>query len=436
MSTKRNIFFNGIANLLSKTVRIAEQLVLVPFFLSSWGAGYYGEWLTLSIFPSILAFSDLGFGSAAASAFVLAYSGGEYKKAADIYKTGLYIISGTVVLGIVLSLVIMLFAFFTGLLSKSLIEPTDAILALVFMMASKLVHFFSQLYEAFFRAKLRAATATNISTVGGLLGIVVGIIVLFLGYGVVAFALANFIVSAISTAVFCFWGFSIIDNISTASFDKEQAKKICSKGFGFMASPIWQAIYFQGSTFVVRVVIGAEGVAIFNTVRTVCRSVNQIYSIVNASIFPELQYAIGSKQIDKAKKIFVRSIQIVFLLAIIGILFLCIIGQPLYAWWTHNQLTVPNEMWYIFMTGIAFNAIWWTAGTIFRAINQPYRFAVYGLCSACISTLISYILSFYYGLTGAAIGYVALDVIMAVCVLPYALSLLNLSIKNIINYGD
>ena len=53
MSTKRNIFFNGIANLLSKTVRIAEQLVLVPFFLSSWGAGYYGEWLTLSIFPSI-----------------------------------------------------------------------------------------------------------------------------------------------------------------------------------------------------------------------------------------------------------------------------------------------------------------------------------------------------------------------------------------------
>ena len=75
-SVRRNILSNGLANILSKTVRVAEQLLLVPFFLSAWGAAYYGEWLTLTIIPSVLAFAELGVGTSSCNAFVLSYSAG------------------------------------------------------------------------------------------------------------------------------------------------------------------------------------------------------------------------------------------------------------------------------------------------------------------------------------------------------------------------
>lgn len=61
MSIVKGIISNGLANVVQKIVRIADQLLLVPFFLTHWGAAMYGEWLTLTIIPSVLAFSDLGF---------------------------------------------------------------------------------------------------------------------------------------------------------------------------------------------------------------------------------------------------------------------------------------------------------------------------------------------------------------------------------------
>ena len=87
MSVVRGIFNNGIANIAQKIVRILDQLLLVPFFLTAWGAEYYGEWLTLSIVPSVLAFSDLGFGSAVSNGFVLAYAAGNKQQAANLYKS-------------------------------------------------------------------------------------------------------------------------------------------------------------------------------------------------------------------------------------------------------------------------------------------------------------------------------------------------------------
>ena len=70
MSLKKRLVNNGLASILQKGVRVLEELFLVPFFISAWGAAYYGEWLTLTIIPSVIAFSDLGFGTAAANSFV------------------------------------------------------------------------------------------------------------------------------------------------------------------------------------------------------------------------------------------------------------------------------------------------------------------------------------------------------------------------------
>ena len=93
MSLKRRLLNNGLASIFQKGVRVLEQLFLVPFFISAWGAAYYGEWLTLTIIPSIIGFSGLGFGTAAANSFVLNYASGDKKRAANTSVTGMYIIT-------------------------------------------------------------------------------------------------------------------------------------------------------------------------------------------------------------------------------------------------------------------------------------------------------------------------------------------------------
>ena len=43
MSIIKGILSNGLANVVQKLVRIADQLLLVPFFLTYWGAAMYAR---------------------------------------------------------------------------------------------------------------------------------------------------------------------------------------------------------------------------------------------------------------------------------------------------------------------------------------------------------------------------------------------------------
>ena len=168
MSIIRGFISNGLANVVQKIVRIADQLLLVPFFLTHWGAAVYGEWLTLTIIPSVLAFSDLGFGSAVCNSFVLAYAAGDKQKAADLRKSGFWIITLTIILGLLLTVVAMIVGTKMHLFEKSQIQALDAMIAVVCMMVARLLTFYTQLVEGFFRGARKAALGslfgTNVSS--------------------------------------------------------------------------------------------------------------------------------------------------------------------------------------------------------------------------------------------------------------------------------
>jgi O-antigen/teichoic acid export membrane protein len=431
-SLKRNIFKNGVATSFQKLVRVFEQLFLVPFFISAWGAAYYGEWLTLTIIPTMLAFSDFGFGSAAANSFVLKYAAGDRKAAANIYKTGFLIISTTIVLGSLLSLGIMYVLDNFNIFDKSLIDKNNAITAVFILIFAQLIRFYIQLYNAFFIAARKASISINLLTLSSFLKITGGAFILLMGYGIVEFALSQLIVDLF------FLIFYILKAINVLKLHREYKgqveriyiKSILQKGLGYLMSPMWQAIYFQGTTFVVRLVLGAEAVAVFNTVRTLSRSVNQLFSMVVASVAPELQYEIGVGNKDKVHRLFRVSVLTVFIIALVGAVFLFLFGLWFYNFWTNNELVVPKTMWYLFVVGILFNSLWWTAGMVFRAINKPYFLAIVGVISATISVLCSYYLAKPYGLNGVALGSLILDVSMAIVILPFSCRLIGMNIND------
>lgn len=434
-SITKGIISNGLANIIQKSVRILDQLLLVPFFLTSWGAAYYGEWLTLSIIPSVLAFADLGFGSAVSNSFVLAYAAGDKQRAANLNKSGYLAISLSVALGILLTVAILLFGDSLQLFHKSLISAHEAILAVSLMMTARLLGFYNQLVEGYYRSARKAAWGSLLDSGLHVVNILVGLGVLLAGGGIVGYTCSQLIVSVVFTSLYICMGRRLIDLSSfRGRILKEDLKQITVKGLGYLMTPIWQSIYFQGGTFVVRLTLGAESVAVFNTVRTVCRSVNQTYSIINASIYPDLQYEYGRGNMQTVHRLFRIAVLFSMLIGIIGTMVLVFWGFELYEWWTQSVLFTPTNVWWVFMFGILFNAVWWTSVVAYRMTNQPYHFAIMSTVAACISVGCSYFLSLLWGLLGAAVGAVIYDAIMMFYVLPDSCHLLGMKVKDLFGH--
>ena len=153
MSSKlaKGIIGNGLAQITLKVIRVLEQLLLIPFFLSAWGAAYYGEWITLSIIPTVLTFTNLGFGSAVSNSFVLAYTGGDKQKAADINKNGVLVVGGSIVVGAILTTAILLVSSYFHFFENSIIPINEAILAIALLMTGRLISFYHLLIEGYYR---------------------------------------------------------------------------------------------------------------------------------------------------------------------------------------------------------------------------------------------------------------------------------------------
>lgn len=431
----KGIIGNGLAQITLKVIRVLDQLLLVPFFISFWGTSYYGEWLTLSIIPAILGFSDLGVGTAASNSFVLAYVAGDRQQAANIRKTGFFIIFLVVLVGTILTFTFLYITNVFNVFDKTLIPSHEVVKSVLLLMVAKLIYFFNHLTVGYFRSVRKAALAAFMQAGYSVANILTGLCVLLLGGRVVEYAFSQFVVTIIYSISFFLIGNKIINLMGFKGYVlKSDVKHLLKKGFGYMMNPIWNSIFFQGSTLVVRMTLGAESVAAFNTMRTASRSVSQLFNVVNASVFPELQYEYGKGNIQIVHRLFRLSILTSLITGVFGTILLSLFGMDIYNIWTQNSLSVSNEVWNTFVIGVFFNGIWWTSIVAYSVTNKPYHFAVASILTACLSVVVSYYLSLYLDLLGAVLGITLFDLIMMLYILPDSCSLLGMKTKEIFTH--
>jgi len=427
LNNKLNILKNGFASALQKLVRAGEQLLLVPFFVASWGPTYYGEWLTLTAIPTALALSDLGIGTAAANTFVLRYAGGDEEGAKRTAKAGfrflLFICLGLILLSGILCMTPMIQKW----MPHGTISPQDGLIVLCILLVSRALGFYFQLIEAFYRAAGKAALGMQLVSYYSIAKIIGSIAFLVCKGKAVELAVTDLIVTVLFLAVYAKMGFDLLPHFQwrKAIGIGPEFKFLIKKGVAYMISPAWQALFFQGTTLVVRASLGAEAVALFNTVRTLCRSINQLYSIINSAIFPELQIKLGQNDYESARKLYRTGIGVALATSVAGTLMLWLLGPWIYSIWTHGKLVPSQSLWFTFLIGILFNATWWTAVMVYRAANQPEKFAVAGILGSLISIAATWVLTRTIGMTGAAIGNTIMEVVMATYVIRSTARILN-----------
>ena len=436
MAIRKNVFLNGLGQLGNSVVHTVDQLLMVPFFLMKWGAAYYGEWLTLSIIPTVLGYTDLGFATAISNKFVLSYSNDDKQEAANVLKTGIAVITLVILVGCALCILVLLGLQNSDFIARVKIPHHQVAISIMFLMCGRLIAFFSQLFSGIFRAKHKADLAYHFSSVNGILKIVVGLSTLLGGCGIVGFSFGQLVVSILYNFFLGLYSTRLVKDLPQGYRDREIAVSALKIGFGYLLSPVWQCIYIQGTTFAVRLALGPVGVAAFSTVRTVCNSVHTVFVIVCRSISPELQIAYGKKDMQLVRRLFNMSMQIVLILSLLGFVFLVLFGQQLYMWWTHNELQVSYSVWCIFMIGIPMNSLWWTAGSLFGTINKPIMFSLCGFIASLVALYMTFTLSGVWYMEGAAVGYVVMDFLMLPMLLFLAMRELNVGFKEMFQFGN
>lgn len=434
MSIKKRILKNSVASLLDKISKVTEQLLLVPFFILYWGVEYYGDWITLTILPTFFALANLGFGTAAGNTFVLKYASGNKQSAANTIKTGLNVMHLGIIVLLLISLAVLEILDYTDVFSNMSINRFDAKWSVFFMFAAAVSTFYLAIFECFYRVVGKAHVGIFLQAVVTFLKVGVGIFILYAGAKALDYAILIFVVTLIVNMIYILLSIRFLKfkEYKKSIFNKEEAVFLFKKGFGYFLSPLWQAIYYQGTTFVIRIVLGPAGVVLFNTLRTLINSSSQVFNIVVNAIYPEFQLAVGGNDKERSKKLYVLIFILNLIMSICFVLFFSLFGDWFYNWWTHNQLVVPAVVWVIMIIRIVFYAMWFSYSFVFQAYNDPYPLTTAGVVISIVSVVVTWLCSTLWGTVGAAIGILIFDFLMFLVLKKISKKYLVISFKEII----
>ena len=203
--------------------------------------------------------------------------------------------------------------------------------------------------------------------------------------------------------------------------DIETLRELTAPGLAFMALPIGNALSLQGFTIVIGTTLGAAAVVVFSTTRTITRVALQAMGSINLAIWPELSRSVGSGRLGEARAILRRGVQLAVVSSISLVFAIALFGPAIIRWWTRGLIVPPPLLLDILLLVILANSIWYTHSAVLVATNRHMRMAIVYLSGTVAALLVSVPLSSAFGLTGAAVALLAIDVVMVAHVFPAAL---------------
>ena len=426
----------GFSQMVQVFIRVAE----VPLLLSFWGTQLYGEWLMLSAIPSYLSIGDIGFTCAACREMTMRSGAGNRKGTVVVFQS-------TWVLLIVVSITTGLLAFSFVLLAPiadwlgfSIMTSFDVKIALYILVVYVLVGFQGGLINGGFWVMGRYSSSmyfiaiTQALEFGGLA------IAVTLGGGPLQGACGYLFGRLLGTILMwigqCWVNPWLRHGISYVSF--KELRRLTAPAFASIAFPLGHALNIQGIRLVVGLVLGPSALALFVPLRTLSRLVMQPSIIINRLIEPELALAYGAGNIPLFQRLYEKSCQF----ALWGSFLACFLVTPGAFWifqeWTGGKVTMNWPIYFVLLSAVCVNSIWYTAMLVPIATNRHGRIALsFALVYGATAIGLSYIGATSLELVGTAFSLLIVEGAMAVIVMHESLKLAQVTkyqwIKIILN---
>lgn len=425
MKLKAALIRNSLASGWGKISTVLFRLVQIPVLLSFLGVEDYGRWLVLYSFPSWIQLANLGFGSVASNEMSMAAAAGNIDKAKAVYATTLALVSAIFAVGLVLVSGIVPFLPSEQLLRLGAERHREITLVIIWFTISTLLTFYGEVYEARFRSARKAHMPVLLYSFRPWLELLGMVIVLQFSHRFDYLAIAVLTTTVIYTLAMKWLSYRSIKEItfSTKNIQKGQVRPLFKKGLSFQAFPLGNALIFQGNILVVQVILGPVAVAIFGSVRTLVRSINQMLELINQVMWPELSLLFGAGDFKRIARLHRIGVALSITAAFFCVLCLAIFGQSLYNFWTHNSIALPQSLLLLFLLPIPFNALWFTSSVIHMASNQYEGLALRYLIAMVLAIIACAVLSQLWGIEGAAVSTLISDIVLIPFVLKHSLKL-------------
>ena len=373
---------------------MAEQILLVPLFLSTWSAAEYGNWLSFSALVWFLTLFDLGMNTGAATRLTQLYAQG----AMDRYRAeqhsamAFYLIAaGAGTIGWTAAL----FTFPSWRLFGFELALTPVTRWTLWLLGLQMLWILPQ---GFLLAVYRTIgdMATSQWLFNGRQILSVALVALALFFGAHMVAVAGIELAAIALAAgFTWWQIRRwcpvgVPGVSQASFSG--FKSLLRPSFSFWILN-WTQILGQGLPIIlVRALVGEVAVATFAVSRTLITVLRQGMVLVHNALWPELTTIEARGEWERLRKLH-RAVVIgstAFSAAAVGILWF--IGDALIRLWTRGHLPTDPVLLRLWLIHFALQTPW-TASALFpQAANRVGGFARASAISTLIAVLLSAIL--------------------------------------------
>ncbi|SFI08631.1 hypothetical protein [Bradyrhizobium sp. Gha] len=347
LAVRRRIRSAFAAFLFARVVRVAEQLVLVPLFLASWGARSYGEWLALAALAGFAALANLGVGQAAASEAILQAAQGDSERASRTIVTALVTLTGSVMIGIAVLALVLMVVDLRSLAGLALDDMPAPKLLVLMLGGATLITFLSEPLAGALSAAQGAALPNTLTALSKTLELVGIGVALAAGAGpmsiaaiILGGAVLNMILYLIVTDQNAAWL-----TLSPANFDFFILRRICRPAAGFFV--IFVCINIIG-VYLPRLLIshslGPIALATFGVLATYAKTARNLATMTSQATQVEIGRLWAGGDVGSARQLIHRMLRNALLIATALLVAELLLAPIVIPRWTSGHIAIDWEL--------------------------------------------------------------------------------------------
>ncbi len=396
-------------------VNTLGQIITVPLALWAWGTTRYGEWILLSGLVTLLRTTDLGIQTYVVNCLCQAFVRDERAHFNIIINSAIKI---QCIIIITLFLIVCLLALglpIANILAMTSVSDNVVRWAFVLLAADLLLSVPLGVVGGVYRATKRLPRAAVISAAQQLATLVISLCLIGLHRGFEDVAAARLAVT-ILTGIYLLIDLKRIHpwlNISTTAGHLRNGVQMVLPGLLFLLIPLADFVGQQCLLLVISSRSGGDEVSHFATHRTMVNIAQLVSGTFMAALWCEMTslHSAGSAlQLQRLNRLAVRCN-----LAVVSVIILSIVilSGPIYSRWTGGRLELSVSTLVLLGVRTILWAMWSTSQTLLMATNRQKPVGLTLLSSAVVSNIVAYTCLPLLGISGAAVGCLAGDVLCA-----------------------